>query len=230
MKQQFIFIDVDGTLIGKDHEIRPSSVEAIRKARSLGHKVFICTGRPPAYIFDDMKNIGFDGYIQCAGAIVETNQQVIFRESLSKECVSKVIDSLEKHHCGYQLETQKMVFADSLTRQLLLNCTDENNVHNSEILRHREMIAKEASILQYQQEPVYKISSVCASLEALQEVQRILKDDVDVVIFNHGYDHLTLYNADLSNKYVNKVKGIQAILDYYQHDVQQTIAFGDGMI
>lgn len=229
MEQQFIFIDVDGTLIGRDHQIRPSSIEAIQKARSLGHKVFICTGRPPAYIFDEVKEIGFDGYVQCAGAIVEVDQHIIFQESIPEVLTKKVIGVLKSHHCGYHLETQEKIFIDERSQYLLLNCHDENNVHNSEMARHQEMAQRELPISQYKNEVVYKISSESSSLEALLQVQEILKGDIDVVIFNHGYEHSALYNADLSYRAINKVKGIQAILAYYHHDIEHTIAFGDGM-
>ena len=38
---KIIFIDVDGTLVDYDNVLPPSAVEAIRKARANGHKIFI---------------------------------------------------------------------------------------------------------------------------------------------------------------------------------------------
>ena len=45
---KIVFIDVDGTLVDYDNLLPSSAVEAIRKARVNGHKVYISTGRSRA--------------------------------------------------------------------------------------------------------------------------------------------------------------------------------------
>lgn len=46
--RKIIFIDVDGTLTNYENQIPKSAIDAIRKARANGHKVYICTGRSEA--------------------------------------------------------------------------------------------------------------------------------------------------------------------------------------
>ena len=43
--EKVVFIDVDGTLVDYENHLPESAVEAIRKARKNGHRVYICTGR-----------------------------------------------------------------------------------------------------------------------------------------------------------------------------------------
>ena len=45
MEKRLIFLDIDGTLIEPGRMEPPASaVDAVRKARANGHKVFLCTG------------------------------------------------------------------------------------------------------------------------------------------------------------------------------------------
>ena len=58
-----LFIDVDGTLVDYEGNLPPSAVEAIRKARAAGHKVYICTGRSRAAVYQNIWDIGLAGMI-----------------------------------------------------------------------------------------------------------------------------------------------------------------------
>ena len=72
---KLIFLDVDGTLVDYENRIPASAVEAIRKARSLGHRVYICTGRSRAEVYAPLWDIGLDGMIGGNGAYVEDHGQ-----------------------------------------------------------------------------------------------------------------------------------------------------------
>lgn len=45
---RMLFLDIDGTLVGKDQRIPQSAIRAIRAAQGNGHLVLICTGRARA--------------------------------------------------------------------------------------------------------------------------------------------------------------------------------------
>jgi len=46
MQTKMIFLDIDGTLVDNNKQLPPKNKEAIDAALNMGHKVFICTGRP----------------------------------------------------------------------------------------------------------------------------------------------------------------------------------------
>ncbi len=54
---KIIFLDVDGTLVDYEGNLPESAVEAIRKARENGHKVYICTGRSKAEVYENIWEI-----------------------------------------------------------------------------------------------------------------------------------------------------------------------------
>lgn len=82
---KIIFLDVDGTLVDYEGRIPQSAVDAIRQARGNGHRVYICTGRSKAEVYDDIWNIGIDGMIGGNGSYVEDNGEVIMHRHITKE-------------------------------------------------------------------------------------------------------------------------------------------------
>ena len=60
---KILLIDVDGTLVNYENQLPASAVDAIRKARANGHKVYICTGRSKAEVYPNLWKIGLDGMI-----------------------------------------------------------------------------------------------------------------------------------------------------------------------
>ena len=46
MSTKYIFIDIDGTLVGYDTKIPDSALKALLAAQANGHKMIICSGRP----------------------------------------------------------------------------------------------------------------------------------------------------------------------------------------
>lgn len=55
---KIIFIDVDGTLLDYENKLPQSAVIATQQARANGHKVYICTGRSKAEVYDYIWDIG----------------------------------------------------------------------------------------------------------------------------------------------------------------------------
>ena len=79
-----IFFDIDGTLINIHHKKTTMSLsvkKAIRELRAAGHHTFIASGRPFAYLSDELTQEGlFDGFVLMNGAVVMLDGDVIFRE------------------------------------------------------------------------------------------------------------------------------------------------------
>ena len=83
---KILFIDVDGTLCSPTLNRPPESAKkAIRAARENGHKVYICTGRSMAELYEDILEIGFDGIIGGNGCYVEDHGNVILHQKLTAE-------------------------------------------------------------------------------------------------------------------------------------------------
>jgi Cof subfamily protein (haloacid dehalogenase superfamily) len=92
-----LFFDIDGTLVSfKTHNIPPSTIEAIQRAKERGLQLFISTGRPKA-IINNLGKLKFDGYITMNGAYCFTGaDEVIYKNSIPSEDVETVVKLVKK--------------------------------------------------------------------------------------------------------------------------------------
>ncbi|MCD7810643.1 MAG: HAD-IIB family hydrolase [Ruminococcus sp.] len=98
--KKVIFFDVDGTLITEDsRSIIPESTRtAIAKARANGNLTFINTGRTAFNLSDEIKGLGFDGYLCGCGTYIEYNGEVLMYNRLEQGYCRKIAGILRS--CG----------------------------------------------------------------------------------------------------------------------------------
>ena len=80
--KKLFFFDIDGTIRADETGYIPeSTIHSIKKLRENGHKVFINTGRTASNVGEDIRSIGFDGYVFGCGTEVFLNGARIYRKS-----------------------------------------------------------------------------------------------------------------------------------------------------
>ena len=57
---KYLFYDIDGTLMGPSRKVTEKTKWAIEEAKRQGHRAFLCTGRAPTSISDDLKEIDWE--------------------------------------------------------------------------------------------------------------------------------------------------------------------------
>ncbi len=96
-----LFFDVDGTLTSFDPDdmtdkdftaVRPSQTvaEAFRALRDVGHKAFICTGRPLWLVADGLRALNPAGIVAMAGATLEVEGRVVHEECFDEDIVEEL--------------------------------------------------------------------------------------------------------------------------------------------
>jgi len=108
---RIIFLDVDGTLVDYEGRTPASAVDAIRRARAAGHRVYLSTGRSKAEVYDELWDIGLDGLIGANGGYVEDAGEVVLHEHLSAEQCRRVADWLHARGLEFYLESNAGLFA-----------------------------------------------------------------------------------------------------------------------
>ena len=96
---RLVFFDIDGTLAQGTH-VPPSAAAALERLRAAGDLVFICTGRPRAYV---EANFGAyaDGFVCNNGRLCLRDGQVIIDEALTAEQVARITDAMDARGLGY---------------------------------------------------------------------------------------------------------------------------------
>lgn len=89
MNRYALFFDIDGTLVSfQTHRIPDSTVEALERAKTCGHRIYIATGRPMA-IVNNLSQIEhlIDGYITTNGAYSFVGDELVACNPIPREDV-----------------------------------------------------------------------------------------------------------------------------------------------
>lgn len=116
--QNFIFFDIDGTIVTEDGFLPESAVRAIRAARAKGNATFINTGRTAMNVDPFIRNIGFDGYIYGCGTELEYNGKVLFHEMQTPQRSREIVELVRRTNVAVLYERSDAIFYDEQARML----------------------------------------------------------------------------------------------------------------
>lgn len=216
MNKKVLFFDVDGTLVDSYHgipDIPVEVVEQLKRIQSLGHKIFVCSGRPKAMMdhrFDD-----FDGYILANGGYVEIDGESIFENRMDYHLCKEVVDVLKSIHSAYMLETAKEIYIDYESQELY-------DFFNQGVI-------KVDFIREFDEDEVLK-RTIKIEMNVTNENRDLVIQAIDKHFgFVLNYDQHGSENAfEIYSPTLSKAIGMQHVLDYYGLSREDTYAFGDG--
>ena len=203
------FFDIDWTLY--DHKAKryvPSGIEAIKKLKKNGVKVYICSARPYNSmdlfgIFD--LGIDWDGHIASAGAISVTNGKTVRKMLMKEEDTLAIIKKMKELGRTAEIVTP--------LERFLIAPTDEyvdsyHYVYTYQVPEVRDYKGEECTgmLLFLPEELDEEVHSVAPHLEWY----RFHESGVDISYGIH-----------------EKGAAIQSIMDYLGLKKEETISFGD---
>lgn len=229
--KKIIFLDVDGTLVDYENRLPKSAVEAVRKARENGHRVYICTGRSRAEVSSDLWEIGLDGMIGGNGSYVEDNGRVVMHQTLSYEQCKKAVDWLHEHELEFYLESNNGLFASEKFEERGLSAIKEymkrKGTENLKDVTVRNTFHGMIFDGELYRDDLNKISFV---LDSFQDYLNAKKDFPDMEVNTWGGRGETALFGDMGVKNISKKTAVYKLLEYLQADIKDTFAFGDAKI
>lgn len=203
-----IFFDIDGTLVSfNTHKIPDSTFQTLRELKDNGIKLFIATGRGKDGL-DVLGDFEFDGYITLNGQYCYTKDELIYENTIIKEDLEVLLKEIEVHPfpCGFTLEETKY-----------FNYRDERVDAIHAITHNDDHPARDCSNVI--NEKVYQ----CMCFISEDEEKELMKK----------LSHCTSARwhplfTDISPIGGTKQNGIDKFLKYYNIDLSETMAFGDG--
>ena len=231
MKQKLIFLDIDGTLLPPGEMTVPdSAVEALRRARANGHKLFLCTGRN-LRMTEPLFHYGFDGFVCSAGGYVGCEGKVLVDLPMEPEQVRGLRAALQSCGAECTLEVRDDTYGGIKMIERFANLFPKKpGQTNSEAERWRKMMEFGMTIRpieEYHGEPVYKIVFIAPNEACLTEVKRQYEDQFVFCESRLGDEGGGIVNGELINRKFNKGSGIRAICNHLGCSLADTIGFGD---
>lgn len=210
---KIIFFDIDGTLVSfRTHAIPPSAIEAVRRIRQKGVKVWIATGRPIPFI-DHLEGLEYDGIMCVNGAYCLTRDGKALRYNpVPKSDVLRMIEE--------QKRSGMAVCYAGVDRAIL---TAPKGIPDD--------VGSVFSLLDIKQPDIYEPDEALAF--DVMQVIAFFRHEQTVHITSEvlmGCNVLRWHPlfTDCVAKGTDKAAGIEAVIRHYGFDISETMAFGDG--
>lgn len=225
MHTKYIFLDMDGTLLGSDSKVPESAKKAMTLARKKGHKIFICSGRSKCELHEGILDMPVDGIVGAAGAYVEVNGTMIYHKPMSEQMNRRLLSYLEEKKMSILVETNEELRANRAAMEFLERGAERSK---KEKLVFDFGLLKIAKPLEELEDPaklainkiVYANSPVDNSI-----IWEDLKDEYTIM---QGSIEMMGNSGEISELGMDKANGIRIVVKYLGADLADTIAFGDG--
>lgn len=221
-KYDLISLDMDGTLLNREHRISQRTKEAIDYAVSQGKTVVISTGRSTAELVDYEKELEQIRYYICENGALLFNsfeKQIIYSIAIPPEIVSEILNLAEPEDA--------MIYIAS-NGQNMSNRSDVLRMEHFHMGQYKEHALKTAVlhediIASYRKEhfPVEKMNLSCVSVELRESLYNSLKSLPLTIAYSEESA------LEISPRHVTKALGLQKLCDYLCIPLEKTIAVGD---
>lgn len=210
-----IFFDIDGTLVNSFNGISTISSavkNSIKKLQEKNNKVFVATGRPFAFLYEDLLNFGFDGFILMNGSLIlNKNKEPVYKCPFNKNTIKAIVKNFDKYNIQYILQDEKY----SYTKKEFLEL---KNLYKS-IGVYDKYIKTDFN---FDDINVYKIEMYCDNDEGTEFCKSLANDEFKYVYYKE-FKLFELYSAQNS-----KASGIKRVLTSQNINIKDSYAFGDG--
>lgn len=209
-----VFFDIDGTLmdcLNGINDITPRVKKAIHAVQAKGNYVFIATGRPYAFLNDNLRNFGFDGFVLTNGAYVQVKENCIYKEAIDKDYVKEVVNNFEKLNIEYILQDEMYSYIKDEYRKL-------HSFYDSYSIPKKYLQGN----YNIEDIDIYKVEMLCNDKKGIDYCLSLGKGD-----YNYIYNIKTS-SFELYSKRNTKASGILKVLDFLNIAVENSYAFGDG--
>ncbi|MFX3674255.1 MAG: Cof-type HAD-IIB family hydrolase [Paenisporosarcina sp.] len=204
-----LFFDIDGTLFNSDKKLPRKSKEAIFKAKENGHNVLIATGRAPFMIREILDELKINSYICFNGQYIVYENEVIYDAALDYSALEAVTEfANQKEHPLVYMNAQKMIASLPYHRHV------EESMQS---LKVPHPFYEEGF---YMNEKIYQALVFCSLEEELA---------YQIEFPNLKFVRWHRVSADILPKGASKAEAIHFLVKKMNFQIENTIAFGDGL-
>lgn len=221
--KKIVFLDIDGTIRDFDGYIPESAKTAVAAARSNGHKVCICTGRPLCHIEPRILAMDFDGIVSGSGSYVTYQGTCVRHKYITQFTYLTLCNELAAQDCVLELHTYQAAY---LLRQSLKDYETVGQTIQESLGREAQKLTVPPTLIDSFLD-VYKIEKILyfsrkLSTDALKE-----KWGTSFYIVPTSIPCGPYFAGEITPTTVDKGEGIRAILKAGNFTPEDVIAIGD---
>lgn len=228
---KIVFLDVDGTLVDYEGRIPDSAVRAVREARRNGHRVYICTGRSKAEVYEEIWDIGLDGMIGGNGSYVEDRGCVVMHQLITGGQCRRIVDYLHGKGLEFYLESNNGLFASERFAEESKNAIREygrrKGKENAEQITIEDVFPDMVYGGELYRDDLNKVSYLLRSYQDFLDTKELFPDMENGTWGGAGE---TALFGDMGVKGITKGNAVERLLAYLGMERKDTIAFGDAKI
>ena len=226
---KLLFFDIDGTLAMPGRTVSQRTRDAIRAARANGHKAFICTGRSPELVNEDILSIGFDGGIFHAGGRALIDGRTVYENHADAKMLDDVLPSIREHSVFYNYETTDGDYFSRFDPDVLKEVQVDGA--NTELLRLIEALASPENrpVGDYAGQGIYKVFFFVRKVADYEKIIEAFGPGYLPTNFSNMIEDLPIVACEVTRADINKGAAILGLCSYLKASVSDTISFGDSM-
>lgn len=208
-----IFFDIDGTIISnKTNKCPKSTKDAIKKAHDRGHLTFINTGRTYFNIGEEIKSIGFDGYVCGCGTYINYMDKPLFYKTIPQKTCFEIANKLREFKIDGVFEGLNNMYFD------------QSKKHTGDLALLKQcLISRGIDITKSWDDPALSFDKFVVWIN----------EDSDYKAFfdyiQKDYDYIDRGNSlwEVVPKGYSKATGIQFLQNYFNIPLENCYAIGD---
>ena len=211
---KLIFLDADGTLFHHEGYIPDSAIKACIQAQKNGH----------------MLEIDYDAIIAGSGATIECEHKIVEENALTKEESQYLSNYLLTNHIPANFESSTGIYATQYTKDTMLKMVEEQCAGKSEEKKAKHgltILTSQITVVDNIKDLIYnKVSVIDNGKTPYKKIQQDLSDKYDVIPAT--FAPLGKESGEITSYHINKAIGMDAVIKYFNADIKDTIAIGDG--
>lgn len=209
-----VFFDYDGTLTYKNTGLFLPSAEtvvAIKSLRQNGYAACLSTGRSYSYVPDC--GIEFDIMLTDNGGCTVYNDKILGEKPFDKKTIKLLMDYFTEHNMIYVLESSHICF---------VNLPDDT-LFNKMIALFNVSPESFTPVEKYNGENIYKLMLIYRNPSDFEPFKNKFSDIADITMPSGD-----VTSCDINPKGVSKADGVFDVCKYFNIDIKDTYAIGDG--
>lgn len=243
---KLLALDMDGTLLNENKEISKENIIAIKKAKQLGVKIVIASGRTIQGIekyLEELDLLSEDNYcVVCSGAIVmnNTKEKIIQSDPLSYEEFTYVFELVKQLHITLNMYSDESILIhssnyysrfDAIANNIPLQIMDFNSLDKNTLITKIMLINEDLSIVEEMQALFPNIILEESGIIAKEDYNKELFKDISKLpkrfLEKFNVSKVTPFNVEVMKKSSNKRSGLEKIAEQFKIKPCEIICIGD---